>query len=360
MASDPRMSGLLLDLQNGFFWGVLTALDGPTEEASTYPTRKPVFGYKSAFDQERHQARDWTREAFTAPELAELTDLTVDFALNPPAVKGKSGFLRGHSTLLRHMVDKPGSIFKDGVDEKGRKRLVNGAFWEELGDAAIPARVSNILLDHQESLDPAFAKQGIALYKRNRDANTAEAVKRNIDMDLFPEEALDRYVDFVAQVAAVKDEQGENAIDEATIDELLQPYMLAVLAPDEDDIYELRFGPHLDLETHATVTPLNGFNVRLANPLIQESLKRSPLNRIVVAERLGEILTSPDGRTDTALDVIAVLGEELGDRILRTVIRTERNTTEATYLRMAIEQSYSPLKDRALAILDGFSAKSPK
>ena len=348
---DQRMVSLFSDLQRGFFWGVLTTLDGPANEDLTGLRGQFAREPQQHYSQVRADARAWTKQNFTEPDLNELVDLTIDLAIHPPAVKGRQGFVIGHSTLLRHMVDKPGSIFSDAVTDSFRQRLVNGAFWEELGTATNTGAFRDVLLNYSSDLSPAFATKGLDLYRRNREMTTSSIVKIDMDMTRFPIDVLDTYMEFMTSLAARRLPDGQREIAAADLDGLLKPYILAVLAEDPSEPYNLRFGPKHDTAADTIVTPVNGFDKRLNDPLIQESLARSTENQRVVAERLGNILLTSHYNNDAALDVLAAIGGETGDQILQRITRSIGSESDSRNLQDVIDNSASSLKDRAEELL---------
>ncbi len=348
---DERMVSLFSDLQRGFFWGVLTTLDGPANEGLTGLRGQFAREPQQHYSQIRTDARAWTKQNFTEPNLNGLVDLTIDLAINPPAVKGRQGFVIGHSTLLRHMVDKPGSIFSDAVTDSFRQRLVNGAFWEELGTATNRRAFEDILSNHSSDLNPAFATKGLDLYQRNREMTTSSIVKIDMDMTRFPINALDTYMEFMTSLAARRLPDGQREIAAADLDGLLKPYILAVLAEDPSESYSLRFGPKYDTTADTIVTPVNGFPQRLNDPLVQESLARSKANQRAVAERLGNILLTSHYNNDAALDVLAAIGGETGDQILQRIIKSIGSELDSANLQAVIDNSASSLKDRAEELL---------
>lgn len=348
---DERTVSLFSDLQRGFFWGVLATLDGPANGDLTGLRGQFAREPQQHYSQVRADARAWTKQNFTEPDLNELVDLTIDLAIHPPAVKGRQGFVIGHSTLLRHMVDKPGSIFSDAVTDSFRQRLVNGAFWEELGTATNRGAFEDILSYHSSDLNPAFATKGLDLYRRNREMTTSSADKIDMDMTHFSINALDTYMEFMTSLAVRRLPDGQREIAAADLDGLLKPYILAVLDENPSESYSLRFGPKYDMANATIVTPVNGFHQRLNDPLVQESLARSKANQRAVAERLRIILLNSGYNNGAALDVLAAIGGNTGDLILQRIMRSIGSDVITRNLQDMIENGDSPLRDRAVNLL---------
>lgn len=342
-AQDTRMIALLKDLQAGASWGVLSLLDGPAEGDLQDPLKPQT---KEAYEARRKEAREWTAANFTTPELNDLMDTTIDLALNPPTIKGKPGFIRGHSLLLRHMVDKPGSIFANGVTKEGKVRLVNGAFWEELGDANAPGYLEDILTNHASDLNPEFAaKKGLELYQRNKQ----EVPTREINMQYFSTQALDNYLEFVRKLS---NPENRDNIAPDIIDELLTPYLMAILSPDPDDSWEFRFGEKYDIDKDTITRPANDLNLRLKDPLVQESLSRSSDNRDAVAAELGFDITNPSFNFTAALELINVIGGKPGEQILEKIIADKKSDYEVGKLAYAMSQIPS-FRNRSTELFNG-------
>ena len=352
-AHDSRMITMLEDLQRGAFWGVLYQLDGPADGGLQ---ESLGFGNLSMpdYEAERQKARTWTAANFTDLELNRLMRVTVDLALNPPTIEGRPGYIRGHSTLLRHMVDKPGSIFAEGITEEGRKRLVNGAFWEELGDGYNPSLLSDNLTNHTQDLDPSLALSGIRLYERNRKVRGFGGPDRKLmDMRYFSTEALDTYLGFAKRLNAFgnsDDTSPDDRIDPAVIDDILQPYILAILAEDPDDADEFRFGEKYDLEKDVFVKPGVDIVQRLQDPLVQESLTRSAANRRDVAEGLSFKAADFQFNHTQALELIGVIGGIAGEQILEEIIKRAKSEEALDRLASAMD-TVASLKQRGAELL---------
>ena len=341
------MMTTLDDLQRGFFWGVLFQLDGPAKgELDGVFNERYDQSLEDPYERKRREAREWTAANFTTPELNDLMKVTVDLALNPPTTEGKPGYIRGHSSLLRHMIDKPGSIFEKGVTREGRIRLVNGAFWEELGDGHAPGRLNDVLGNHSMDLSPEMAIDGILkLYSRNRKLNGGDSP---IDMRYFSDHALNAYVRFIKDLDGLKHKQGtveKPSIDPKIIDELLAPYLSAVLTQDAEDGFYLRFGPKYDFENDTVVTPANEIKERFADDLIQKSLARSEANQELVAQEIAWIFTSAELDGPQGFQVLEAIGGETAKKILAKVL-TDKNLSRSS-LRNSISDSRSPFAEIA-------------
>lgn len=311
-AQDPTIMTLFANLVAGDFWTPLSLLDGPANGTLYDPSGNKRFTPVD-YDNLRAERRAWTAANFTGSELREMFDFITEHALNPTTTYGKPGFLRGHSTLLQHVVDKPGSIFADRISVKGRKTLVNGAFWEELGAASAPGVVNDILEDNSVYLDPKLASTFGDTYRRNRkDYKNAQ-----IDMQYFSEEALNKYIRFVEDIYR----HGDSSQAQVDVDDLVIPYLEAVMGPDEDDSFALRFGPKYDIDKGTITTPIYGVRERLADPFVQESLVRSESNRKAVARTVKGLLEAHDHNPENGFYILDAIGGDIAHDITRRIVK---------------------------------------
>lgn len=348
---DRRVDLLFGDLKAGRFWTPLSLLDGPAKGGLLNPYGAGNAS-EGAYEQARLEARTWTLDTFTKPEIDTLFDLVINLALEPERITAP-GYQRGHSTLLSHMVDKPGSLFAAEVTPEGRRRLVNGAFWEELGYAVggAPGRVNDILVNHASELDSSLAANGVLhLYGRNRNLTTIGREKIDIEMDGFSTKALDTYLGFIDKVAKEIAIDGEPAVLDETIDQLVTPYILAIIALDPENDSDLRFGPQYDDEKGEYVIPTDSYHARLQHPLVQQALVRSERNRRIFGDKLAGLLTEPDVYGDVALDVIEAISAETSDKVLQVTLNQIGDFAigEIEYL---LNSSNSSLTDRGLELL---------
>lgn len=299
-AQDPKMIDLLDSVTNGAFWRALAILDGPADGAlqgdflHTYT--------ESDYEERRKHARDWTSQNFKGNDLNKLFEIIQEQAVNPQTFYGAPGDIRGHSTLLAHVVDKEGSIFADKILPEDKKRFVNGAFWEELGYGRTLSSLERVLEEHASELDPELVDEGIKLYERNRAMGGHEA-----NINRFSTPALDSYLDFVKRI---NDQKVELAIPDEIVDLLLKPYVKAVISPDFDDAAALRFGPKYDPVTEQEIIPVDSYIVRLQDPLVTEFLARSEESREFFADQL------PDS-SDLMLNIVEAIEGDAGEDILR-------------------------------------------
>ena len=349
---DGKIDVIFGDLKAGNFWTPLTLLDGPAKGAlqNRDSGRDALL---RDYEQSRLVARTWTLDTFTKPERDTLVDLVINLALEPENMAGQ-GKQRGHSTLLSHMVDKPGSIFADEITPDGRRRLINGAFWEELGYAVEGAasRVEDILTYHGSELDPTLAASGVLhLYERNRNLTTYASEKIDIYMGGFSTQSLDTYLGFIEQVRREIALDGDPAVPDKYIDQLVTPYIIALVEPSSDDNSDLRFGPKYDDEKGEYVTPTDSYHARLQHPLVQRVLGRSEESRRAFGERLAGLLTAePEIYGDVTLDVIEAIGGETSDKVLQTTL-SEVGDYEVGNIKHLLQTSNSGLRNRGLELL---------
>ncbi len=349
---DGRIDMIFGDLKSGRFWAPLSLLDGP-ENRGLVDQNSGRNADQRVYDDLRRGTRRWTMDTFTKPELDAVVDIAINLALKPEYINAP-GHERGHSILLSHMVDKPGSLFADEVTPEGRRRLVNGAFWEELGYAVGAAswRLNDILVNHGSELDPSLAADGIRhLYQRNRNLTTYDTEKVDMDMDKLPADTLDAYLGFIKKVAKEKDEEGEKAVSDEIVDQLLLPYILAVTEPDDENPYYLRFGPKYNFDTDEKTIPTDGYEQKLQDPIIQDSLARSGRNRRILGDRLADnVLSDPDIHTASSFKIIEAIGGEAGDKVLMEVLTKAGEYTSKRDIISIINGLGSPLTDRAIEL----------
>ena len=156
---DRQLALLFEDLQSGRFWGVLQMTDG----------------YNGPYEKnfQRLDAQAWARGKFTERELNQIFEICVQTAFYPPKDSAWPGSYHGHSILYRDLVEVPGSIFANKVDQDFKNRLVNGSFWENIPDmcgninSGIHLRhVEELLRTKYHLLDPKFAPEGIKILER--------------------------------------------------------------------------------------------------------------------------------------------------------------------------------------------------
>jgi len=345
-AENPRMRSLFHELTTGAQWGALILLDGPAADDIQEPSALPATPEK--YEEARTKAREWTAQNFNHYELGKLGDLIIEHALTPAVTEGAPGYLRGYGDLLRHMVDKPGSIFADRVSAGERKILANGAFWEEVGCATALDRLHDVLEDHGTELDPDLTPQGLKLYNRNRQHDPDSGWR--LRFGDFSKEALEAYLRFMT---GLDQKAVDLKIDQKTVDGLIRPYVLAILAPDEDDPGLLRFGPHYDEERDAEVTPTQNVKVRMHDPLVQTSLARSLRTQKAVAERINDIITDNEGDNALGIYALEAIGGETGDKILEMVVKKAHESPNDLGMLLSLLQGPStPIKEKALAIVN--------
>lgn len=356
---DAKLDLLFGDLKTGRFWTPLSLLDGPAKGGLQNPNDGRDALLRD-YEQSRLVARTWTLDTFTKPERDTLVDLAINLALEPEHMTAP-GHQRGHSTLLSHMVDKPGSIFANEITPDGRRRLINGAFWEELGYAVGGAalRVEDILTYHGSSLDTSLATHGILyLYDRNRNLTTNALEKIDIDMGGFSAQSLDKYLGFIEKVGREIALDGDPAVSDKYIDQLVMPYILALVEPSSEDNRDLRFGPQYDDDKSEYVTPTDSYHTRLQHPLVQQVLGRSKESRRVFGERLAGLLAAePEVYGDVTLDIIEAIGEEISDKVLQATLN-QVGEYEVSNIKYLLQTSKSRLKNRGLELLD--SRRTPQ
>jgi len=174
-----------------------------------------------------------------------------------------------------------------------------------------------------------------------------------MDMRYFSTEALDTYLGFAKRLNAFgnsDDTSPDDRIDPAVIDDILQPYILAILAEDPDDADEFRFGEKYDLEKDVFVKPGVDIVQRLQDPLVQESLTRSAANRRDVAEGLSFKAADFQFNHTQALELIGVIGGIAGEQILEEIIKRAKSEEALDRLASAMD-TVASLKQRGAELL---------
>ncbi len=357
--TEDKFGVLFGDLKKGKAWGPMSILDGPAKGDLDHPERWSRVP-KEEYDLKRQEARAWTRQAFTTEQLHTLTAGIVDVAINPTdeQVRTAPGYARGHSLLLRHMVEKPGSIFPEFLTPEAPKALANGAFWEELGSATAPDRVEDILLDHGQELDPALAAEYIPLYERNRGLTTYSHVKHETDMGRFTTEGLTAYLEFIKKVAAETNLDGNLAVDPKLIDQLVLPYLLGTLHTHPEDPNSLRFQVRYDFEKLQEIKPEMTYQAVFGDSLVQASIARSERTQKFLGARLAELLDEPWGDQpgpEAALDVFDQMGNESRTVMKATIEaiakKSSSNLSQLAELLENMSQRH-PIAEVGLYILD--------
>ena len=182
-----RLGSLFSYVENAVFWNILDLLDGPSDDAEVKDKKV-----------QRFTARGWAIDTFSKSELQELLNISVNQALiNPYDRAGQPGRYKGHSILLKDIVEKEGSIFKTAVDEKAMKRFVTGAFWEEVSDYNFSPLMERILTNYSSYFD---AKETGAFLEviEFRTANHHGA--KSVKLEQVSPTARKQYSDFVKKI----------------------------------------------------------------------------------------------------------------------------------------------------------------
>jgi len=310
---EDRFGTIFNDIKKGSFWGPMSILDGPAAGDLEDPNALHRDRNPEEYQAKRQENRNWAQSTFTPAELYSLTGVLVELATEPDeaVVNTAPGYSRGHSTLLRHMVEKSGSIFTDFLAPEAPKILANGAFWEELGAATMPLRVEDVLRDHTGDLDPSLAARFIPLYERNRQHTTYSPDKLDADLRHFSTEGLLTYLKFIKGVAEHTDETGTKTVNSGTIDQLLTPFLLATLEVHPDDPDHLRYETRYSYDGMKEIRPSITYQEIFQDSLVQASIARSPITIGILGSRFGEMLAEKWGDApgpDSALQALEDMG----------------------------------------------------
>ena len=229
------------------------------------------------------KARQWARESFSGDELEKLLNICVNQALLRPLETNWPGSYRAHSILFRELVDKRDSMFAGVVDEKFRKRLNNGRFWEELSDLSPGINngssyvvVGDVLENYFSELDVAFAQKGFELIKGNK----VHPESLRFSLHYLRDAAIDRYAVFVEKL---HEQRTKLKLSDENMTALIIPYLEECISVGNcwDDIVE-EGRPRFEENGNC----VKNFKQRLQEPWLAHYLATNDVVRTSLAEML--------------------------------------------------------------------------
>ncbi|MBW2978718.1 hypothetical protein KY304_01245 [Candidatus Woesearchaeota archaeon] len=149
------------------------------------------------------------RKYLTSDQLQEAFTLAVNSALLPTEVH-TPGHLHGHTIIYEELINTK-SPFYGLLDDKLRKRLNNGRFWENLPEltfnlnfGAAYKPVEDVLINNIYDLDVNFARKGLDIFYKANPYGLKIILSSVLHGGFIPEDltglpltAVDRYVNFI-------------------------------------------------------------------------------------------------------------------------------------------------------------------
>lgn len=282
-----RVQRTLESLTTGLNRKVLVGIDGPLDGRDDINLSDGIFIMRPQAVQKdasslREEARTISQSAYTQEDIAEILEIYLAFCDNP---RDKSmPDLLNYSRLLHHLGQNPDSLFHLPV-QRGDKmpRILNLSFYEELGMLSGRERtqiVASYLRDDYEKLDPAFAKEGLVILKRNQDSAP------DVDISYLSTGDLRRYWQFVQ---AIDKQRRKLKLTNDEIALLAKPFVLAATMQGMDT--DLRFEDELVFDNDSpggvkTVKPDMHMRDMFADPIIIRLIQESGDFRRFFAEKI--------------------------------------------------------------------------
>lgn len=176
-----KPGSLRRDIEIEASWAILEHLNTPLEKAEE---SEPSNAYMPLLGNDVH--------------IQETLDFAVNSALYTNRRSPNPGFLRGNSILLGELKNPQSVAYNIGRPEF-KKRVINAAFWEQIGNGSSP-ELEAILSQEAVSLDPSFSDAGWKILELNNEGTLG-----------FPHSGFDFYslskgsmVNFAHHVNALK------------------------------------------------------------------------------------------------------------------------------------------------------------
>lgn len=323
-ASDEKFKVFFSDLKSGAFWRNITFLDGTNNQLVQRKPEQPA------------EARAWAQASFTQQELQKIFDIIVNTALLVPHPNSWPGTYKGHSILLRDIVEKEGSVFRNAVSEDFRKTLVNGTFWEEIYDMSPGLNygisyfiIDRILTKQYDELSIDFVRKGFNILYRNR-----SPFSQHFTIFRLSKEGIDKWIDFAKRIDSKRE---DIHVEEKDVALLMSPYVMNLLEFRTDEECDFVF---------------RDFKERLTDPVVRRYCEHSKQLRKEITESF--ILSAEYGTGESIqnhLELLPVLPNS--SEFMKAVFSSQKVTNEKKVrvvdicrnqrldLKSILEESYS-------------------
>ena len=160
-----------------------------------------IGGYSSQKDEdEKRHARLEAELDFSYDKLERMFNIIVNSALFAEK-QGAPGYDRGHTILHDAIASNRHSMFYESFPEQLHKRLINGMFWEIVGERnyAGHRHLEDVLMNHFNDLKTSFATRGLKLFSRNSVCRKAVTLYFSEENGLS-RKAIRKYGEFVKKL----------------------------------------------------------------------------------------------------------------------------------------------------------------
>lgn len=256
----PKLLRILEAIEDFNVGLIVKEMDGPNN-----------YTFTKYEQNENEEYRNWISENFKDDEIQTIFDICLNACLLE--VPDANQYYNGNSTLYYSLGRRKDSPFAKNIPKLFLKKIMTGAFWEDLadcdinlGDNSSGQEIDSILTTYFDRLIINQSKKGLELFKHNN------SFRNRVTLDELSDKSIDNYLILMTKIY---DNRKNLNILPHEMNSLILSYLEVISSPTQHG-YTARFSEHHE-KPHFK---------RIEEPLIQEYLIKNDTVRMQFASIL--------------------------------------------------------------------------